>query len=823
MTQARTRRTKLTALEKRFLTFLAEPHPLLVYDARQLLGSTFQKAGDNPSAKERDQLAKQITKLLTKHVSRGIKDLHEPTPFVSAGTRMQRATTELEQTIHGFFEREAIRESFTRDEKLWMLEGILLTRAVDNRMKKFFLTGEVEFEGKGFQGKGFRSLGQEAIYAAGLRLKRRADLSSNGQWKGDVVAPLIRDLGIALAFCDNDPTLALSAQAGKAGPPLEGKDLHLGHSARGVLPAAAPLAISTATVTGCALAMKLRKEERVALAFIGEGGSSLGEWHEAINLGAVRKLPIIYSIQNNQTALSTPTESQSASRVFADKGLGYGMPQLTIDGTDPEAVASAYSWAADHARAGHGPTLIETVAMRMCGHAHHDDMLYLGVDPELSYALPPVYEKGYADKELYEAWAARDPIARYSKQLLDEGVITADELSTLKREILEQVDEAAEEVKARPWPKAEIAGAGVYADDDIPQHPAVPGTPQKLNTRASREVELASEPTLGQGRTSFLESVCDGIGDVLRTNPDAFVFGEDVAPPYGNAFMLLRPLMEDLGERIINAPLAENAIIGACVGAGIEGMCPIGEMQFNDFVASGFNQLVNNASMLHYRTGLKCPMVMRMPWGGLRRAGPYHSQDTSPWFYRTPGLKIVVPSTPHDARALMRSAARDAGPVLYYEHIALYRDPKIKQDLSGGVSDIPIGKAAFRSLGEDVSIITYGAFVHRATRCALALEDDGISCDVLDLRSLAPLDWEAISSTVLRTNKVLLIGEDSRSGSILESIASRIADELFEYLDGPVRVVGALDTPVPYSPSLEHYYLPSDTQIMGAVRELLRW
>ena len=246
-------------------------------------------------------------------------------------------------------------------------------------------------------------------------------------------------------------------------------------------------------------------------------------------------------------------------------------------------------------------------------------------------------------------------------------------------------------------------------------------------------------------------------------------------------------------------------------------------MQFNDFVASGFNQLVNNASMLHYRTGLACPMVMRMPWGGLRRAGPYHSQDTSPWFYRTPGLKIVVPSTPHDARALMRSAAADTSPVLYYEHIALYRDPKIKQDLSGGVRDVPIGKAAFRALGEDVSIITYGAFVHKATSCARALEDDGITCDVLDLRSLAPLDWDAISSTVLRTNKVLLIGEDSRSGSILESIASRIADELFEYLDGPVRVLGALDTPVPYSPSLEQYYLPSDAQITGAVRELIRW
>ena len=311
---------------------------------------------------------------------------------------------------------------------------------------------------------------------------------------------------------------------------------------------------------------------------------------------------------------------------------------------------------------------------------------------------------------------------------------------------------------------------------------------------------------------------------MLRANDRAFVYGEDVGPPYGNAFMLLRPLVQEFGDRLINAPIAEGGIIGACVGAALEGVLPIGEMQFNDFVASGFNELVNNAAKLHYRTGLKAPFVLRMPWGGLRSAGPYHSQDTIPWFYRSFGLKIVAPSTPYDARAPMKSAAQDGGPVLFYEHIALYRDPSIKQDIPVDGPPIPIGKAAFRKLGDDLSIVSYGAFVHRALKCAKRLEQEhDISCDVLDLRTLAPLDWQAIAQTALRTGKVLLVGEDSRTGSVLESIASRIGEELYTHLDGPVRVLGALDAPVPYAPSLERAFLVSDELLFQNAKQMAEW
>jgi 2-oxoisovalerate dehydrogenase E1 component beta subunit len=333
----------------------------------------------------------------------------------------------------------------------------------------------------------------------------------------------------------------------------------------------------------------------------------------------------------------------------------------------------------------------------------------------------------------------------------------------------------------------------------------------------------ALEPIeLDRKGATFLEGVMHGIGDALRGDPRVFVYGEDVGGQYGNAFLLLRPLLAEFGDRIINAPLAEGAVIGVCVGAALAGQRPIGEMQFNDFVATGFNQLVNNAAKIRYRWGGSVPMVLRMPWGGLRHAGPYHSQNTEPWFYRTPGLKIVVPSTPADARALMAAAVADPDPVLYYEHIALYRDPRIKQKLSSEPpAPIPIGKAALRRQGSDLAIVSYGAYVHAAMRVAEKLAADRIEAAVLDLRSLAPLDRGALLALARRCGRVLIVHEDTRTGSIGESLAAIIQEEAFEYLDAPIRIVGSLDTPVPYSPPLEEFFLPSEVDIEKAARLLL--
>jgi 2-oxoisovalerate dehydrogenase E1 component beta subunit len=316
----------------------------------------------------------------------------------------------------------------------------------------------------------------------------------------------------------------------------------------------------------------------------------------------------------------------------------------------------------------------------------------------------------------------------------------------------------------------------------------------------------------------------NGVGDVLRADRRVFVYGQDVGGQYGNAFLLLRPLLKEFGVRILNSPLAEGAVLGVCVGAALAGQRPIGEMQFNDFVATGFNQLVNNAAKIRYRWGGEVPMVVRMPWGGLRCAGPYHSQNTEPWFYRTPGLKIVVPSTPQDARALMVAAVADPDPVLYYEHIALYRDPRIKQALTKEAPEpMPIGKAALRCAGSDLAMISYGAYVHACLRVAGKLTADGIHAAVLDLRSLAPLDKAAVLALTRHCNKVLIVHEDSRTGGIGESLAAIIQEEAFESLDAPVRILGALDTPVPYSPPLEEFFLVSESEIERAARLLLAY
>src|SRR5688572_13114208 len=350
-----------------------------------------------------------------------------------------------------------------------MLRGMVLTRATDNRLKQFFASGEVQYAGTPFQGKGFRSLGQEAIYAAAIRLRRGARYrDATRGWQGDVVGPVIRDLGVALAMRSDPATvrMVLNAQMGKQGPPMEGKDLHIGDFDWGVLPPSAPLSISTMTIAGLAMAFALDRSGRVALSFIGEGGSSLGEWHEAINLCAARRLPAVFCIENNQTALSTPVSEQSAVRVFADKAIGYGVPGFTIDGTDPEAIAAAFTWAADRARAGDGPAVIELVSLRMCGHAHHDDMLYLGKEPAIAWGYPPLAAEGaYANRALYQYWAAKDPIATYAAALVADEVIAAGDLEQYKREAETIVEAEARAIIDAPWPAADTAGSGVLAGE----------------------------------------------------------------------------------------------------------------------------------------------------------------------------------------------------------------------------------------------------------------------------------------------------------------------------------------------------------------------
>jgi 2-oxoisovalerate dehydrogenase E1 component len=833
-----------SSLLARFAAFVAERHPLALHPAIEALQQAIGNRGafpeHDPAAINmlREPFRRALESTLGKTLVFELDGLPDTTPGISAAERLAQARHEIVDCCDGFLRRESIAASLTDDEKREMLRGMLTTRATDNRLKAFFTQGEVRWGNGSFQGKGFRSLGQEAIYAAPLRLRRGAAFhAEDGSWHGDVVSPMIRDLGAALCMRPEAESIrqVLSAQMGKAGPPMGGKDLHVGDFHWGVLPPTAPLATPALTSAGMAFAFAREagmigrndthaaphELPRIVVSFIGEGGSSLGEWHEAINLCAARKLPIVFCVQNNQTALSTPVPEQSAVRVFADKALGYGIPGITIDGTDPEAIAAAFTWAAERARTGLGPALIELVAMRMCGHAHHDDMLYLGKDPQPSWSYPPLTEAGYADREAYEYWCGRDPIVTYAARLEQEGLLQPGELEQWKRDAEQLVEQEARKVIEAPWPNPESAGIGVFANE----------TPRTRVEVLEREGEPATGlPPLDAGPAfeakgkTFLEAVMLGVGDALRNDPRTFVYGEDVGGSYGNAFLLLKPLLKEFGDRILNSTLAEGGVLGVCVGAALAGQRPIGEIQFNDFVATGFNQLVNNAAKIRYRWGGEVPMVVRMPWGGLRHAGPYHSQNTEPWFYRTPGIKIVTPSTPHDARALMAAAVADPDPVLYYEHIALYRDPKIKQLLAEEAPEpIPLGKAALRRAGDDLAIISYGAYVHVAMRVAEKLAADGIEAAVLDLRSLVPLDRDALLRVARHCNRVLIIHEDSRTGGIGESLAAIIGEEAFDYLDAPVRVIGALDTPVPYSPPLEEFFLPAEGEIEKAARLLMRY
>ena len=810
----KTRPVKPSPLLRRLTAFVAERHPFALGAVLDAVGGDL---ADGDAAAARRGLLPRLRKALTPAVPR---QTPETTPGVAATRRMTAAAEQVAVAVDGFLRREALAASFTSAEKLELLRGMLLTRATDNQLKAFFLGSDVRYGTAAFQGKGFRSLGQEAIYGCALRLRRGESwVGADGDWRGDVVAPLIRDAGAALAMRPEPQTvrMILSAQMGKAGPPMEGKDFHVGDLARGILPAAAPLSISSLNVAGLAMAFALRGEERVAVSFIGEGGSSLGEWHEAINVCAARRLPAVFCVQNNQTALSTPLRDQSAVRVFADKAAGYGVPGITVDGTDPEAIAAAFAWAAERARSGEGPALIETISMRMCGHAHHDDMLYLGREPQGSWDYPEPEESGYVDIARYRFWARRDPIQTYAARLTRERLLRRGDLDDLKKEAQRIVAEAARDVTVAPWPAPEQAGVGVYAGEP----PRTFVEPLEERSHAGSEMPpLDRGPEFDPRGNTFLEAVMLGVGDALRGDERVFVYGQDVGGAYGNAFLLLRPLLAEFGGRILNSPLAEGGVLGVCVGSALAGMRPIGEMQFNDFVATGFNQLVNNAAKNRYRWGGAVPMVVRMPWGGLRRAGPFHSQNTEPWFYRTPGLKIVVPSTPHDARALLASAVADPDPVLYYEHIALYRNPRIKQRLDDVVEALPLGRAALRRAGSDVALVSYGAYVHLCLGVAERLAADGIEAAVLDLRCLAPLDRPSLLAVARHCGKVLIAHEDSRTGGIGESLAAVIQEEAFEDLDAPVRVVGALDTPVPYSPPLEDAFLPGEARIERAARLL---
>lgn len=706
--------------------------------------------------------------------------------------------------LEGFFERQRHLAGIRDDERLLMLERMVLTRALDQRLKLEFDQKRIAWNGYASPQKGFRSTGQEAIVGAALPLRRPPAHTPGPGYDGDVIAPLIRDLGALLMFMP-DPVHALRVQFGKTGTPVGGRDLHLGDFEHGVLPPAAPLTIATQTAVGLALASAQRGEDRVFCSFVGDGASSLGEWHESINFAAARKLPMIFCIENNHWALGTHVSEQTATRRFAARGIGYGIVGASVFGNDPEQIAAAFAWGADRARRGAGPTLIEVVTYRRPGHAHHDDDRFHG-SPDGS--IP-----GYEYDEERRAWEALDPVDQYRARLIEADLIDAAGFAAMEAAAARQVEEAARVAEETPWPRPEEYRAKVFA----PSEPA------------------AAAPAQPQTRVlAYDEAVRQALIEAMEANPEVFVLGEDVGGRYGGAFGVTRGLAKRFGDdRCLNTPLAESAIVGAAVGAALAGKRPVAEMQFADFLATGFNALVNNAAKVHWRWGRPVPLVVRLPYGGatgdakrLLGGGPFHSQCPEMWFVRTPGWKIVAPSTPADAKGLMLAAIRDPNPVLFLEAKGLYGffRTDLREAVPLGVEhEVPIGSAAIRRVGADCSVLAYGSMVWTALDAASQLATRGIDVEVIDLRSLVPLDLDTIAASVEKTGRVLLVHEDSVRGGFGGELAAQIADRCFPYLDAPILRVGAPDTPVPYSPPLEHDFLPDVADIRGAIDRLIAY
>lgn len=714
-------------------------------------------------------------------------------PGTSAADAAGWTREALREAVEGYFRREEIRASLTPEERLEMFRVMLLSRAVDEVLKKLFQEKKIAWEGYPSPQKGFRALGQEAAVGLALRLRR-------GSESGDIACPLIRGLPIVLMYLD-DPLHAVLAQVGKKGTPMDGRDLHVGDLSRGVLPPAAPLAVGVQTLVGMAYAARLRGQDRVFLAVMGEGGTSLGEWHEAVNFAAVRRLAMIFVVENNRWALGTHWTEQTAARRFALKAAGYGIPGVTLFGNDPDEVAAAAAWAAERARAGRGPALLELATYRRAGHAHHDDDRYHGAP-----GLP-----GYELEEERRLWEAADPIALYEARLREEGILDAERAARLREEAARRAAEAERAAEAAPWPGPEDFLGRVEA-------PRVEPTPRP-------------EPPARTRPLTYDEAVREALAEAMERDPRVFVFGEDVGGRYGGAFGVTRGLARRFGpERCLNTPLSESAIVGCGVGAALAGMRPVVEMQFADFLASGFNALVNNAAKIYWRWGRPVPLVVRLPYGGatgdLRRllgGGPFHSQCPEAWFLRTPGWKIVAPSTPSDAKGLLTAALRDNNPVIYLEAKGLYGifRPDLREEVPVGDFEVPLGRAEVRRAGRDVTIVTYGAMVYTALEAAGALAAEGIEAEVLDLRTLWPLDEERILGSVARTHRVLILHEDTRRGGPGAELAAILAEKAFWDLDAPPARVAAPDTPIPYAPPLEYAFLPKAADVAAAARRLV--
>jgi 2-oxoisovalerate dehydrogenase E1 component len=608
----------------------------------------------------------------------------------------------------------------------------------------------------------------------------------NDEW----IMPLHRNLGVFTTR--NIPLHKLFKQwQGHQNGYSKGRErsFHFGSKEHHICGMISHLGPQLAVADGTALAAKLKKEAKVSMAFTGEGGTSEGDFHEALNVAAVWDLPVIFIIENNGYGLSTPTSEQYRCISLADRGKGYGMEAVTIDGNNVLTVYDTITGIRDYCIQNQKPYLVECTTFRMRGHEEASGTKYI-------------------PKELFDEWEQKDPIKNYEQWLMAENVLTVDAIKIIRSDQKQKIEE---ELKvASDYPPV-VVSIEKELNDVYAQKPNV-------NSECPIVEDISRLPAHVSHPLRIIDAIKQGLRQSMQQHPNLVLMGQDIAE-YGGAFKITEGFVEEFGkERVRNTPLCESAIIGTALGLSLEGFKSMVEMQFADFVTVGFNQIVNNLAKIYYRWGQNADVVIRMPTGGGVGAGPFHSQSNEAWFVHTPGLKVVYPSTPADAKGLLIAAINDPNPVLYFEHKALYRS--VSGNVPEDYYEIEIGKARQIQTGDDISIITYGAGVHWAED--YASEHPEISIDILDLRTLLPLDYKAIRMAVKRTGKVLVLHEDTLTGGIGGEIAAWINEHCFDFLDAPVVRCASLDTPVPFNMELENNFL-ARSRLDEYVQKLLNY
>lgn len=656
------------------------------------------------------------------------------------------------------------RKQYSDETLIALYEALVKPRIIEEKMLILLRQGKVS--------KWFSGIGQEAISVGCVKALE----------PDEYILPLHRNLGVFTGR--NIPFTRLFSQwQGKGNGFSNGRErsFHFGTNEYHIVGMISHLGAMLGVADGIALAAKLKKEKKVTVVFSGDGGASEGDFHEALNTAAVWQLPVIFLIENNGYGLSTPGAEQFRFKQFTDKGPGYGIEAYQIDGNNILETYDTIRTLAESIRNNPRPVLLECMTFRMRGHEEASGVKYV-------------------PQELFELWGKKDPVSNFEAYLIQQNILSEEQAKEIRKKIKSEIDAGVENVlnEEEIIPQIETEINAIYAP--INQNNSLENY-GKLQHVSIAPASDASSPK------RFIDAISDGLKQSMQKHANLVLMGQDIAE-YGGVFKITQGFVEEFGkDRVRNTPLCESAIVGAGYGLAIKGMKAMVEMQFADFVSCGFNQIVNNLAKSYYRWGQAADVVVRMPTGAGSGAGPFHSQSNEAWFFHVPGLKIVYPSTPSDAKGLITAAFDDPNPVLYFEHKMLYRNAQLEEPVYDDYYSLEIGPARIVRSGSEVSIITYGAGVHWAYKAAHELN---IDADIIDLRTLLPWDKSAVEKSIRKTGKAIILHEDTLTGGIGAEIAAHIAQHCFSFLDAPVVRTASLDTPVPFNIALEQQFLPEN-------------